>query len=485
MTSVDNDPIQTYAPLYEEYDYTIDDVTGELPAALRGTVYRNGPGKMEAGGAPLGHIFDGDGMLTMYSMSDGVVHFRNRFIQTKHYQRSIISDGAPFRALGTMRHGGLLANALRFPANVANTAVVMNAGKLLALWEGGRPTELDPDTLRTKGEYDYDGELKWLGAFSAHPKWDWDTGEMYNFGMAMAPVPKLICYRVDRSGKMRKLGHVRLPGPMFNHDMGLTKRYLVFVIPPLVFPLKKFFGAAFGLLNYIDAIEYDASLGTTIALVPRDGGKPRIFHTDPMLHLHFANAYDDENGDVVVDVLNYHATWEQLNGQLAGVETLMETSTMPFGGLPTRVRIPRSGHVTIDEFSGVHGEFPMINVFNMAKPNRYFYMSAATDGSLFPNALSKIDNKTGKETIFKFPDGHLPHEAIFAARPDAIEEDDGWLIEPVLDGINNTANLSVFDAKDIEAGPVYVGRLRHHLPLSFHGCYTPRIAQPHSPSVTR
>ena len=274
------------------------------------------------------------------------------------------------------------------------------------------------------------------------------------------------------------MGEVRLPGPMFNHDVGLTERYMVFVIPPLVFPLKKFFGAALGLLNYIDAIEYDASMGTMIALVPRDGGKPRILHTDPMLHLHFANAYDDGD-DVVVDVLNYHATWEQLNGQLAGIETLMETSTMPFGGLFTRVRISASGNITIDEFSGVHGEFPSINVLKMAKPNRYFYMSAATGGSLYPNALSKIDNETAEETIFQFPDGHLPHEAIFAARPDATDEDDGWLIGPVLDAVDNTANLSVFDAKDIEAGPVYVGRLRHHLPLSFHGCYTPRIARPH------
>ncbi len=485
MTTLDNNPFQVYSPLYDEHDYTIDEVTGELPAELRGTVYRNGPGKMEAGGTPLGHIFDGDGMLSMYSMSDGRVRFRNRFVQTKHYQRSIISDGAPFRALGTMRDGGLLANALRFPANVANTGVIMNAGKLLALWEGGRPTELDPDTLRTKGEYDYDGELKWLGAFSAHPKWDRDTGEMFNFGLAMVPVPKLICYRVDRQGKLSRLGQVNLPGPMFNHDMGLTKRYLVFVIPPLVFPLHKFFGAALGLRNYIDAIDYKASVGTTIALVPRDGGKTRILHTDPMLHLHFANAYDDENGDVVVDVLNYHATWEQLNGQLAGVETLMETSTMPYGGLPTRVRITGSGKVTVDEFSDVPGEFPMINIDRMARPNRYFYLSAATGGSLFPNALAKFDKQTGRETMFQFPDNHLPHEVIFAARPGATEEDDGWLIEPVLDGTTNTASLYIFDARDVAGGPVYVGRLRHHLPLSFHGCYTPRVAQTRGPAVMR
>lgn len=468
----------TYAPLYDEHTYTVDTVEGALPADLRGTLYRNGPGKLEAGGTRLEHLFDGDGMMSMFSMSDGVVRFRNRFIQTKHYQKSIVSDAAPYRALGTMRPGGVMANALQLPANVANTGVTMHAGKLLALWEGGRPTQLDPDTLRTKGEYDFDGELKWLGAFSAHPKWDWDTGEMFNFGLAMMPVPKLICYRVDRTGKMKRLGSVRLPRPMFNHDVGLTDRYMVFVIPPLVFPLKKFVGAALGLCNYIDAITYEASLGTMIALVPRDGGETRVIYTSPLMHLHLCNSYDDGD-DVVVDVLNYHLTWEQLNGQLSSVETLLETSTTPYGGVPTRVRISPSGAVDIAEFSGLNGEFPSINVAHMAQPNRYFYMSAGLDGNLYPNGLAKIDNHTGTETVFRYPDGFLPHEAVFAARPGATEEDDGWLLAPVLDGIEDIAKLMVFDAKDLEAGPVYVGALRHHLPLTFHGHYTTRVAQPH------
>ncbi|WP_165614111.1 carotenoid oxygenase family protein, partial [Mycolicibacterium holsaticum] len=85
----------TYAPLYDEHTYTVDTVEGALPADLRGTLYRNGPGKLEAGGTRLEHLFDGDGMMSMFSMSDGVVRFRNRFIQTKHYQKSIVSDAAP------------------------------------------------------------------------------------------------------------------------------------------------------------------------------------------------------------------------------------------------------------------------------------------------------------------------------------------------------------------------------------------------------
>jgi all-trans-8'-apo-beta-carotenal 15,15'-oxygenase len=469
--------ISPYTPLYDEYDYDIDDVDGALPADLRGTLYRNGPGKLEAGGTPLGHLFDGDGMTSMFSMADGRVHFRNRYVQTPHYQKSIISDGAPFRALGTMRPGGLLANALRFPANVANTSIVMHAGKLLALWEGGRPTQLDPDTLRTMGEYDFDGELKWLGAFSAHPKWDPETGEMFNFGMAMMPIPKLICYRVDRHGRMRRLGSVRLPGPMFNHDVGLTERHMVFVIPPLVFPLPKFLGAGLGLRNYLDALEYDASMGTLVALVPRDGGKPRVLRTDPLLHLHLANAYEDGE-DTVVDLLNYHSTWEELNGQLANVQTLVDTNTMPYGGHPTRLRISPTGRITIEEFTDLQGEFPSINFHRMSRRNRYTYLTAGLDGSAFPNSIAKIDADTGAQTVHRLPEGQLPHEAVFAARPGAEAEDDGWLLMPVVDGISNVANLTILDARDIEAGPVYVGRLRHHLPLTFHGCYTPRVADP-------
>nr|WP_244962562.1 carotenoid oxygenase family protein [Mycolicibacter senuensis] len=48
---------------------------------------------------------------------------------------------------------------------------------------------------------------------------------------------------------------------------------------------------------------------------------------------------------------------------------------------------------------------------------------------------------------------------------------------PCQDGINNIAGLLVFDAKNVAAGPVFTGRLRHHLPLTFHGCFTPRVAR--------
>ncbi|WP_282781055.1 carotenoid oxygenase family protein [Nocardia sp. CC201C] len=466
-----------YLPLHDEFDYTVDDFTGAVPESLRGTMYRNGPGKMDAGGQPLGHLFDGDGMLSMYAFDDGRLHFRNRFVRTKHYRRSLTAHGAPYRALGTLRSGGILTNALRFPANVANTSVAVHAGKLLALWEGGRPTEIDPDTLATVGVHDFYGGLTWIGAFSAHPRWDPRTGEMFNFGLSMFPRPQLACYRVDRGGTLHALGSLGLPTPMFNHDMGLTERHLVFAIPPLVFPIGKFLGAGLGMRNFIEAIDYDARRGTMIGLVPRDGGKPRVLHTDPLMHLHLANTYED-GSDTVVELVDYDASWTELNGQLSTVRDGMLGAGKPYGGRLTRLRVTPTGRVIHEILSDLHGDFPTYNLGHTSRRNRYVYLAASADGTPYPSSIAKLDTDTGKESVHRLPDDTLAHEALFVPRPGASAEDDGWLLALTQDRTTELASVLVLDARDLLADPLYRGTLRHHMPLTFHGTFTDRVARP-------
>jgi all-trans-8'-apo-beta-carotenal 15,15'-oxygenase len=218
------DPHRIFEPLLDEHDYVIDEVEGRPPDGLTGTLYRNGPGKWEAGGQPLGHIFDGDGMLSMFAIDGEQVRYRNRYVRTNHYLGGLESRGAPERGIGTLKPGGILANALRMPANVANTSVVLHAGELLALWEGGNPHALDPDTLETLGRTNFNGGLRWLGAFSAHPKVDPLTGDLFNFGIEVFPRPMLRCYRVDPRGRLHHLRDVHIPEPVFNHDVALTAR---------------------------------------------------------------------------------------------------------------------------------------------------------------------------------------------------------------------------------------------------------------------
>ena len=56
----------------------------------------------------------------------------------------------PFSVL----QGGHRVGNVKVMKNVANTSVLRWGGRLLCLWEGGMPYELDPDTLETLGPFD-------------------------------------------------------------------------------------------------------------------------------------------------------------------------------------------------------------------------------------------------------------------------------------------------------------------------------------------
>src|ERR1019366_6776248 len=67
--------------------------------------------------------------------------------------------------------------------NLANTNPVVFAGKLLALREDPPPVAMDPLTLETLGNWDFEGTLPGP-TFTAHPKIDPETGQMIAFGFA-------------------------------------------------------------------------------------------------------------------------------------------------------------------------------------------------------------------------------------------------------------------------------------------------------------
>ena len=64
-----------------EIAYEIKDIEGEIPAALSGTLFRNGPGLLDIGGEPINHPFDGDGMITSMTFQDGRAYFQNKFVR--------------------------------------------------------------------------------------------------------------------------------------------------------------------------------------------------------------------------------------------------------------------------------------------------------------------------------------------------------------------------------------------------------------------
>ena len=165
---------------------------GTIPAELNGTLYRNGPGRLERGGHWVHHPFDGDGMITALRFTAGGALLTNRFVRTEGWLAEEKAGTYLYRGVfGTPKPGGPLANAFDLPLkNIANTHVVRLGDQLLALWEASSPHALDPLSLETRGLSLMDGVLKPGEAFSAHPRFDpghHGAPRMVTFGVKAGP----------------------------------------------------------------------------------------------------------------------------------------------------------------------------------------------------------------------------------------------------------------------------------------------------------
>ena len=131
--------------------YTCDDIEGQVPADLQGTLFRNGPGNFERGNQRYEHTLDGDGFIASWKFTKDHVEYRGRFVETEYFLKEQAQDAILYRnTFGTQREGGILANALDVKLkNVANTNAVSFGDRLFAVWEAGKPYELDPNTLET------------------------------------------------------------------------------------------------------------------------------------------------------------------------------------------------------------------------------------------------------------------------------------------------------------------------------------------------
>ncbi len=458
-----------FETLPDEHDYRVDDIDGIVPPSLRGTLFRNGSGRNQIGGQWFAHWFDGDGMISRISFDDAGIHYRNRYVATQNYLDETKAGRIVHRGFGKMRRFGPLGNAFRQPANVSNTSVVMQGDRLMSLWEGGLPTALDPATLSTQGIEDFGGAVK---AFSAHPKIDPDTGELFNFGIDYGAKTTLTPYRLDR-GILTRLPPVVLPYPVMNHDFVLTARYLVFCLGPiLVQPLK----LLLGFKSFDGTLRWDGSRPTLILLVPRDGrGESRCIETDAFFQFHFANGFE-EDGTLVLDLARYPDY-----GTIGEALRTYWRSAWPSRGMAalTRLRVDlETGKVETQTFStGTANEFPSINPAYVGKRYRYAYIASnsAQHESGLQQRISRIDFERGAVASHDFgPAGYVGEPLFVPSRPDGAE-DDGVVLVMVFDATDRRTSIVGLDARDLTTKPLFTARLKHHVPYPLHGTFTPRL----------
>eukprot|EP00471_Norrisiella_sphaerica_P001058 CAMPEP_0184482932 /NCGR_PEP_ID=MMETSP0113_2-20130426/4535_1 /TAXON_ID=91329 /ORGANISM="Norrisiella sphaerica, Strain BC52" /LENGTH=620 /DNA_ID=CAMNT_0026862987 /DNA_START=76 /DNA_END=1938 /DNA_ORIENTATION=+ len=490
--------LKGFRTMKEEFDIKLEgsNVRGQIPSDIEeGVLYRNGPAIMETvGGERLNQPFDGDGMVAKFVLNaeDNSVHFTNRVILTQHLKEeleagrtlysSAFSSGNPSRERGNRL---ALPFSLDFK-NVANTHLLHWNRKLWALWEGGPPHRLDPDTLDTEG-MDELGILKGESPFAAHYRiFEEDDGRrtLINFGAGQKGVDlNLKIWEFDENTmqpKKERVINLKKKGFAFLHDFVVTKDHYVFHMNPLSLDLKKV-GREFllGKCAIAQCLKFNPAEKGVWLIVPRDPEKPfrEIEAPTSQFVFHHGNAYIDNDGkDIIVDSVTLNSF--DFNANVDTISADYFSSPGAWSRLQRNIINLESGTVVQKVISNRGCEFPSILPSKVGKKHKYIYTacSAAPDIEGWgPNrALRKTEMETGEDDIYIFGDRSFPGEPVFVPRKNAKSEDDGYVMIVVYDSEKDHSCLAILDATNIKDGPVAEVQLPVMLPYGLHGAWVPR-----------
>lgn len=454
-------------------------IQGELPAAIDGVYFRNGPGRFARGGRPYAHPFDGDGHVSRLDLGPEGVRYSNRFVRTREFLDEERSGRIRYRAFGTNRPGGWLANALRFRfKNAANTNVIWHGGRLLALWEGGPPHRLDPLTLDTLGIETFAGRLRnpapppssWLSPqlpFSAHPRLDPITGELINFAVVAGSPHRLLLYRVTRDGVLSIEQRHELPRFSFIHDFGVSRRWLCFLLPHADFDLAS---AMLGFKSPVDSLRLRTGEPMQALLIPREPGReqPALIDCDCGFVFHVAQAFDQDDGTLALDLIRYPRYPDF--GQPEAIFHRVDPMLMP--RLERLVIDPAKKQATSRRWAEQAFEMPVSAPRPLGERRRVIYGIGAPPQRQVPflSALQRLDTDTGDLRCRDFG-LDVPGEPMWI--PDAAGGE-GWLLSLIYRAGRDISELLVLRAEDLQTQATIT--LPHPLPIGFHGCWVPRPA---------
>ncbi|MDP3854095.1 carotenoid oxygenase family protein [Phenylobacterium sp.] len=443
-----------FAPVRSEDDFDLE-VTGEIPAGLKGTLYRTGPNPQFD---PRGdyHWFGGDGMIHAFHVEDGKVAYRNRYVRTPKWELENSHGRALFGSLGNPMTTDPVA--MGQDSGVANTNIVHHAGRLLALEEGHMPFEMAERTLESKGyATDYRGKV------TAHPKIDAKTGEMvwFGYGVGDMPLSAGMSYGVtDASGKVVRRDDFQAPFAAMVHDFMVTETYVLFPILPLTASLER-------AMSGRPAFAWEPEKGGRVGVMRRDGDVSSIrwFNVEACYVFHPMNAWEAD-GKLFADVMRYDS---------APLFPLADGSP----GQRTAARLVRwtfdlsgaSDAIKEEALDDLDGEFPRFDerLSGLAYRHGWYAADPTNAKTIKQTAIAHLDHKTGKRQVYELNGGDMTSEPVFTPRSADADEGDGWLTAVVWRAGENRSDFLVFDAQDVAKGPIATAKLPRRVPFGFHG----------------
>lgn len=454
-------------------------VKGKFPQWLAGDLIRNGPVMFSIGGKPVGHWFDGLGMLHAFAFEKGRVYYSNRFLRSDAYRR-VVEKGSidyltfaadPCRSLFQQLFT-IFRPSMGEHIKNANVNIAKLADQWAALTEIPLPVRFDKETLETLGVLDYSDDLPGRGCFaSAHPHYDAVRGETISYLVKYGSRSTYIIYKMlDGSSKRIPIASIPVDEPSYMHSFAVTDNYVILTeFPLLVKPIDFLIKGK----PFIKNFHWKPEQNTTFLIVDRSSGELASKCTcDAFFAFHHANAYE-KNGELVIDLVAYPdpsiiysvSSYPSFDSDFAAAKEF-NAHHRPF--LQRFHLSLATGAIQSSILYNGPIEFPRINELYDGRAYQYLY--GVDPSGLFSledkRELIKIDLNSCQPLTWSQKSCH-PGEPVFVPSANPSSEDDGVVLSVVFDLASNHSFIIALDAKSFQE--IARAELPHKIPAGLHG----------------
>lgn len=465
--------IAGYRPVKDElYVENLEITEGKIPDGLNGVLYRN-MSNLQFPPLEHHHWFFGEGMVHAVFVKDGKVAYRNRYVETEQYKEQkkagkrlipahLLKEAIPEEGKHILPH-------------YASTHAIYHGGVLLALGEWNKAAAMTGETLDTISD-EWDFKVGYDERFTAHPKLDGQTGELFGFAYQVGGTgSKIMSYNVVApDGKMTRNEQFEVPYCPIAHDFGITKEHIIF----------PFFSASIDMERAMvggPLAMYDPDLPVSFLIIDREKGveSKRWFKgSEDFYAYHTMNSFtsvNPENGHKIVtlDMMKFpHVpVFPHKNGKtpawIKDGNALLVRWTFDLDG-------DDDGYEE-EVITDLEGEFPVVDPRYVGLPYKHgFYVGSTgewVNGAFF-DTVCHVNVETKERKDYYPGKGEYFMEPVFVPRTEDAEEGDGWLVTISYVTSRDASDFLVFDTKvGVDKGPIARVELPGRVPYGFHGSW--------------
>ena len=244
------------------------------------------------------------------------------------------------------------------------------------------------------------------------------------------------------------------------HECAITENYVLVLDLSITFSFSKLVRGYFP-FSWND--DHQARIG--LLNRKNNNGEINWFNINPCYFFHTVNAYEDQQGNVIVDAMRYQRLFDKdWNGPFTESPPLLTRWSLNLSN-------GNASEQQLDEFPA---EFPRIHPDLDGKFNRFGY-SLGTGTGIKPDfgRVIKYDFVKNINEVYELGQGKEGAESVFIPSENQKSEDEGYLMTYIYDKASDKSNLVIFNAQNIKSGPIAQIKLPQRVPAGFHGSWVP------------